>query len=91
MQEGAVDQAAVDKPVLEEICDERRRGTGCSISEEGSLCIISEITQSGFSLLFNATRLKALFRTREEDRGAILLANASLAAASEMSMVAAVT
>lgn len=67
MQEGAVDQSAVDKPVLEEIWDERRRGTGCSISEKGSLCIISGITQSVFLLLFNVTRLKSLFHTREEE------------------------
>lgn len=41
-------------------------------------------------MLFNSTRLKLLFKTREEDRGETLLANASLAAANEMSLGAAV-
>lgn len=48
VQEGAVDQAAIDQPVLEEIWDGRRRGTGCRKSEEGLLCIIHQITQSSF-------------------------------------------
>lgn len=67
MQEGAVDQAAIDQPVLEEIWDGRRRETGCRKGEEGSLCMIHRIT-------------------REEDRGTMLLANAKLAAANEMSI-----